>query len=260
MSPLDPAELSARTLESLRQMRVSRVSPQPLHLQASTAIESVLTAYHDAADIPLPSEPDMAAALGIGRPTLRQALANLVQSGRLYTKRGVGTFVAPVVLSRPARLTSLHDDLEAQGLHPSTVVLGLEEILAGEVEAQDLAVPLGTPLVHIRRLREAAGKPLALIDNILNLGGAPAPDRDALAEHGLYATMRAQYGIEMGMASVSVRARLATKAERGLLQQGYPCAVLVARRVAYDQARRGVEIGTTVYAEGASISGIHLQP
>lgn len=246
-------------LADLRSRRVSRVSPEPLYLQAARSIESILERYADASDVPIPAETELAAALGIGRPTVRQALLQLQQAGRVFAQRGIGTFAAPSVLTRPARLSSLYDDLAAQGLEPTTRVLDLREVTATAEEAAEVEARPGAPLVRISRLRLAAGKPVALLDNLLNLAGAPLPQRSALEAGGLYATLSAAYGIELRMASLRVSARLATKDERRLLELPYPCAVLVGRRVAFDTAGRGVEVGTTIYAEGAEIDGIRLQ-
>jgi GntR family transcriptional regulator len=246
-------------LADLRRRRVSRTSPEPLYLQAARSIESILDRYVDAADVPIPPESELAAALGIGRPTVRQALSQLQEAGRVIAQRGVGTFAAPSVLTRPARLSSLYDDLAAKDLQPSTRVLDLRAVSASREEAAELETSPRTPLVRIRRLRSAAGRPVALMDNLLNLGGAPLPEAAELEQGGLYALLSTAYGIELRVASLRVSARLATKDERRLLELPYPCAVLVGRRIAFDTAGRGVEVGTTVYAEGAEIDGIRLQ-
>jgi DNA-binding GntR family transcriptional regulator len=251
--------LRQKALGDLRKQRVSRVSREPLYLQAARSIEGILAGYGDAVNVPIPPETEMAAALGIARPTVRQALAQLQQAGRVYAQRGSGTFAVPSVLSRPARLTSLFDDLESQGLAPTTRVLELGEIPASAEHAAELDVAVGAPLVHLRRLRLAGGKPIALLENVLNLRGAAAPAPDDLEHAGLYATLSSQYGIELRVASLRVSATLATKAERVLLALPNPCAVLVGRRLAFDTLGGGIEIGTTTYAEGAAIDGIRLQ-
>ncbi len=247
-------------LEELRRHRVRRVSGEPLYLQAARSIGVILGMYSPDGDTPIPPETEMAAALGIGRPTLRQALSHLAQEGRIYTKRGVGTFVAPAVLNRPARLSSLYDDLEARGLRPTTRVLEITTVAATEDVAADLHITVGAPLMVVRRIRSAAEKPVAVIDNLLNLSGAPAPTVEALERTGLYTTLSSQYGIELSVASLRVSARLATRDQRVWLGLRHPCAVLVARRLAFDTRGTGVEIGTTVYSEGAEIDGIRLQP
>jgi DNA-binding GntR family transcriptional regulator len=256
----DPTDLTRRSLEQLRRTQVSRLSPEPRYLQAARAIEGVLGNYDDYPHIPMPGETDMAAALEVGRPTLRQALAHLSKQGRIYSKKGVGTFVAPAALHRPARLNSLYDDLKAQGLRPTTQVLAIETLPAPEREATELDIKNGQSLVRVRRVRHSNRTPVALIENYLNLpDGAELEPRD-LESAGLYETLRVKFGIELAMASLDVSARLASAAERRILKTRNPAALLVARRLVFDTAGVGVEVGTTVYAEGADISGIRLSP
>jgi GntR family transcriptional regulator len=251
--------IGEEALAELRRRRVSRVSPEPLYLQAARAIEAILDRYSEATDVAIPSESELAAALGIGRPTVRQALSQLQESGRVFAQRGVGTFAAPSVLSRPARLTSLHDDLIAQGQRPSTRVLELSQIRATPDAAGLLHVAIGSPLVSIRRLRLSDRKPVAILENLLNLERATPPSRDDLETRGLYASLSANYGIEIRMASLRVSARLATKEERQLMQLPYPSAVLVGRRIVFDVNGRGVDVGTTIYPDETEIDGIRLQ-
>ncbi len=62
----------------------------------------------------LPSERDMAEKLGVSRPSLRDAIAELAESGLLVSRAGSGVFVAEVLGSAfsPAliRLFSTHDE------------------------------------------------------------------------------------------------------------------------------------------------------
>jgi DNA-binding GntR family transcriptional regulator len=250
--------LRRKALAELRRRRVSRASPEPLYLQATRSIEAILGWYQATRPVPIPPETELAAALGIGRPTVRQALAQLQQAGRVYAQRGVGTFAAPAVLSRPARLTSLYDDLHARGLEPLTRLLELRQTVAEDRDAIELEVAPGTPLIFLRRVRSASGKPVALLENVLNLHGQAPPEPVELERVGLYSILSSHYGVELRVASLQVSARLASREERKLLALPNPCAVLVGRRLAFDSAGRGVEIGTTIYAEGATIDGIRL--
>lgn len=253
--------ITEKVLEELRQQHVSRINSEPLYLQAARSIEAILDMYTLSADVPMPPELEMAAALGIGRATLRQALSHLTKAGRLYSQRGVGWFLTPPgVLNRPAQLNSLYDDLEARGLQPTTQVLELDSTPASADDAAELHIPKDSPLVHVRRIRSACGQPVAVIDNLLNLAGAAAPSISDLERTGLYATLRRKYGIELAMGSMRVSARLASEDERRWLGLPSPCAVLIARRLSFDTRGRGVEIGTTVYAEAAEIADIPLQP
>ena len=58
----------------------------------------------------LPAEAELAAQLGVSRPTLRKALADLREAGRIIARRGSGNFVQPMAdvaapTIRPSELT-----------------------------------------------------------------------------------------------------------------------------------------------------------
>lgn len=68
-------------------------SPMPLYHQLSEIILAKIRSGEYAPGAKIPSEPALAAAYGIGRPTARQALDLLVRRRFLTRKRGSGTFV-----------------------------------------------------------------------------------------------------------------------------------------------------------------------
>ncbi len=70
-------------------------SPIPLYRQLADLLTARIRAGEYAAGSRLPSEHQMAAALGIGRPTVRQATDMLVRKGLLTRRRGSGTYVCP---------------------------------------------------------------------------------------------------------------------------------------------------------------------
>jgi len=82
----------------------------------------------------LPSEKELAAQLGISRPTLREALLNLEQEGVVVRKHGVGTFVAPGYDSRLEsgleRLESILDLATRQHLQVQVENLDVQQVPA----------------------------------------------------------------------------------------------------------------------------------
>jgi GntR family transcriptional regulator len=70
-------------------------SPLPLYHQLADLLTSRIRAGEYAPGDRIPSEHQLAAAHGIGRPTVRQALDVLVRRRMLVRRRGSGTYVAP---------------------------------------------------------------------------------------------------------------------------------------------------------------------
>lgn len=137
----------------------------------------------------LPSERDLARALGVGRASVREALAALQNEGVLETRPGSGSFVAAGAAERVRAADLPHDAspsdlLEARALlEPAVARLAAararrddeaEELLAAMEAAVDLAEPLARAawsdadrLFH-RRIAAMTGNPvmLALADQI----------------------------------------------------------------------------------------------
>jgi DNA-binding GntR family transcriptional regulator len=245
-------------LHVLRQQGVRRASGMPLYIQIAEALESAVTGAQLPLTTALPSEHELAQALGVSRPTIRQALTYLEQRSVLYKRRGVGTFRAPHTIARPPRLTSLYDELVERGSVPVTRVLQIRQLPAPEAIAQDLHLTTGAPLVLMERVRSVDGRPIVYHTNYLNLDGRAAPDRAALERGSLYAILRTRYGIELTLASQDVTARAASPAERKHLELGSGAYVLVAQRVSFDAAGRGVEWAVNAYPPGTQTFRMRL--
>jgi GntR family transcriptional regulator len=77
-------------------------SPIPLYHQLAGLLGEQIRNGELAPGQRIPSEPQLVARYGIGRPTVRQALDSLVRQGLLCRRRGSGTYV-----SEPAREVDL---------------------------------------------------------------------------------------------------------------------------------------------------------
>ncbi len=70
-------------------------SPLPLYHQLADRLTAMIRAGEYEGGARIPSEHQLAAAYGIGRPTVRQAIDVLVRRRMLVRRRGAGTFVRP---------------------------------------------------------------------------------------------------------------------------------------------------------------------
>ncbi len=241
--PVSPIDEEDAVSQQLR-IELDRTSPVPLYHQVTQAIQSAIDDGRLAPGELLENEISLAARLGISRPTARQALGELVDQRQLIRKRGVGTHVAPVTIHRPITLTSLHDDLSKIGKSPTTVVLEHEVVPASQEVAVALDIPAGTEVVRLRRLRLAAGEPIAVMTNFLPK--AIAPTREELEAAGLYDCLRGR-GIKPRIARQRIGARTATAAEARMLDEGPRTALLVMERTAFDESGAAVEFGQHIY-------------
>lgn len=73
---------------------LNRQSPIPLYHQLAELLLGQIRNEEHSEGEKLPSENELAALYGVGRPTVRQAIDHLARKGVVERKRGAGTFVA----------------------------------------------------------------------------------------------------------------------------------------------------------------------
>jgi DNA-binding GntR family transcriptional regulator len=226
-------------------LAVDRASPVPLYFQLARQLEA---AIEDGALSPgslLGNEIELAARLGLSRPTVRQAIQSLVDKGMLVRRRGVGTQVVHSRVARPLELSSLYDDLLAAGLEPTTRVLRNTRVDAPAEVAAALELPGSGQVTVVRRLRLSRGEPMAYLCNYLPCDLLELTDGE-LEATGLYAVMRHR-GITLHSAQQTVGARTASEEECGLLTEPPGAALLTMCRTTYDDRGRPIEYGSHVY-------------
>lgn len=224
---------------------LDRSSPVPLYFQVARQIEQAIEGGQLPPGSRLDNEIHLADRLGLSRPTMRRAIQQLVDKGLLVRKRGVGTQVVHGQVTRPVELTSLHDDLVAQGQGPTTTVLLHEVVGAGDEIATTLTVTPGDRVLHTRRLRCSGGEPLALMENWLPAAFVDL-SAEALAERGLYQLLRSR-GVGMRVARQRIGARRGTTEECTLLEERRGSPLLTMERTTHDDSGRAVEFGRHVY-------------
>ena len=96
---------------------MSRTTPVPLYFQLGPAFRGGdrIGAGDFKVGSRLDNEVQLAERLGLSRPTVRAAFQYLSNKGLVVRKRGAGTLVADERIDRDVELTSLYDDLAAQG-------------------------------------------------------------------------------------------------------------------------------------------------
>jgi len=125
----------------------------------------------------LPSEPDLAKQLGVSRATLRDAMRTFETQGLVRRRQGSGTFVVGKVQALDSGLEVL-ESLETMarrlGLEISLSNLSVDQVVADEDVATNLNLAVGAPLLRVRRVIRADGRPVAYLvdtlpEDVLNL-------------------------------------------------------------------------------------------
>nr|WP_203604529.1 myo-inositol degradation transcriptional regulator [Streptomyces coelicoflavus] len=226
-------------------LSVDRSSPVPLYFQLAQQLEASIEHGALTPGSLLGNEIELAARLGLSRPTVRQAIQSLVDKGLLVRRRGVGTQVVHSKVRRPLELSSLFDDLEAAGQRPATKVLVNTVVPAAAEVAAALGVAEESDVHRVERLRLTHGEPMAYMCNYLPPGLLDL-DTGQLEATGLYRLMRAA-GITLHSARQTIGARAATDGEAERLGEDAGAPLLTMERTTFDDTGRAVEFGTHTY-------------
>ncbi|MFG1709466.1 GntR family transcriptional regulator [Nonomuraea sp. M3C6] len=194
----------------------------------------------------LPSESDLAQRFGVSRMTARQAMQNLAQEGLVNRRRGSGSYIAQLPLHRrEGMLMSFTDDMRRRGMVASSRLLDatLRPATAGDLEA--LRLPEGSRVVAISRIRLADEVPIAV-----ERAALPAECAGVLAddlESGSLHVSLHQRGWTPALARSWIGARVVTPAEARMLDMAARGALLIERRIIYDQDNQPFEHTETAY-------------
>ena len=109
----------------------------------------------------LPTEAELCEMLGVSRTVVREALRMLEDEGLVARRHGVGTFVRNHPILKNLNFNfGITEMIESAGLTPGTSHLAIQQENADQEKAEQLHVPIGTPLVTIERVRTADGRPV----------------------------------------------------------------------------------------------------
>jgi GntR family transcriptional regulator len=140
---------------------VDSQSPVPLYHQINLDLRRMITEHIIPPGSILPPEIEICHAYGVGRQTVRQAIARLVDDNLVDRYAGRGTFVRDT-----ARLASFHLDrsfsqhVRDLGMQPNSKTLSQEESIIGEDALPQLQKYSGNPCLILERVRYGDQEPI----------------------------------------------------------------------------------------------------
>jgi GntR family transcriptional regulator len=190
----------------------------------------------------MPSESELIDQYGVSRITVRQSLDMLVKEGRVYRRRGRGTFAAmPTIEQGLTRIISFTEDMQQRGLKPGTRVLSSRLEPASENIAERLNLAPGSELAVLERLRLADGETMSLEISHLDHQLCPGILEGDYAQTPLHEALRDQADIRLVRANQSIRAIPATRELAGILAVAVKAPLFHIERVSYSQFGAPVE-------------------
>lgn len=175
---------------------VDRDSGLALYAQIAEQLKQVVLSQYGSGD-GLPSEGDLAAQFGVNRHTLRRAVDELVDTGMLERRHGLGIFVLDTQLDyQIGKGTRFTENLAALGFLSENRILRKQTIGANAKVAQRLVIQEGDAVHWVETLRMVDERPMCLISHFV-----PAekfPDLFEKFDRGsLHSLMSAAYGCKL---------------------------------------------------------------
>lgn len=203
----------------------------------------------------LPTEVELAAQLGVGRSTVREALGLLAAEGEISRHRSRGTFIRPQNesavagrVSYPVHLIlSFAEFLQAHGIEFSVRELSVRCETPDEHDQTELKLPRGGEVYRVWRIYQFAEGPAAYLEHVVRvelLGHSLDP---AVLGDGLMTILENIPGVVLDSVDNTVTAEAADERMARMLAvaEGAPLLVMYTR--AYADATDPIAVGKLVF-------------
>lgn len=220
----------------------------PLYVQIAQSLLAQINSGDLLPEERLPSERDLSNRLQVSRMTIRAALRELDSKGLLVRRPGDGTYIAKPKIERHAdKLVPFTDSMQSRGYRISSRLIVFEQRLADVSVARDLHIPVSTPVYYCQRVRLINNEPVLLENCTMPVDFFPNFGEFDLEKRSLYEIMESEYGVIPHHSEQSLEAVVATGFEAELLNIETGAALMLERRLGYDQHNRPFEHGNDFY-------------
>jgi GntR family transcriptional regulator len=215
-------------------IKLDKNVPIPLYYQLKkqilTLIEKGIIQEKDM----LPPENELCEILNVSRPTIRQALSELVNEGYLNRYKGKGTFVSNPKVEECflSKLETFNQEMKSKGLTPQTLVIKLEKLTGPHEANEKLGLPLDAPLIYLSRVRLADQVPLVYVETFLPYEPYLKLIEVDFTVKSLYQSMEELYHIRVNRVRREIEAINARSKEAELLQITKNKALILVKTVA----------------------------
>jgi GntR family transcriptional regulator len=223
--------------------KLTRSTDEPSHTRIEQWLRDRIEAGHVVPDDKLPPEEELAAALGVSRMTLRQALGSLEATGTLARRRGRagGTFIREQQFNIDLTgLPGFTEQMRRANVRAGARVVSVRRMRAERAVATALELTSGKDVFEIIRVRSARREPLALEETYLPCHLFKGLDRRQLTG-SIYAIMRKDYDLAPHTAQEWLEPALASDEHAELLEVEPGAPLMLVTRTSFTVAGHAVE-------------------
>ncbi|HUW65157.1 MAG TPA: GntR family transcriptional regulator [Spirochaetia bacterium] len=227
---------------------IDKNSAIPAYYQLAKIFEESICQGELKPEEALPPEHNIAAQYEISRMTVRQAIAELVAAGLVYTMKGKGTYVAKPAIDNVAfELRDFYTEIRKRGLVPAINLLQARILKADEELASKLSVPPGTRCLFYRFTLSAEGEHLAYETKYV-VYAKQKPFLEVELKDPSLSNLVAAYGDKMPVTCKRIlQAAMITPQEAGILEVPADTPVFLVEQTLYDLDKKPVGWGKSVY-------------
>ncbi len=214
----------------------------PLYLQLADRLARAIQDGTYAEGKRIPSEPELMDRYGVSRVTVRLAMRQLFQEGRIIRKQGMGTFVRQKVISQEMdEIFGLYPSFLRRGLNPTIKILSYE-FLNPDFEIRK-HLELGAEDQVLRMIRQfVLGKSVLLAGQIhIPRSIAEHWSQKEAAHTNSFRLIEGNAGIAIQTSEVKITAAIAHPPLTHWLGVARGSPLLQVRRLAYTVEKRPVE-------------------
>ncbi len=222
----------------MTERRLNRNVPIPLYYQLKEMLrEQIEEGIFKPGDL-LPSERELSERYGISRPTVRQAIKDLVHEGFLVREKGRGTYISKPKINYGfvQRFVTFYDDMAERGLTVKTTVLSMEVKEAGKRVARFLGLEPHDQIIHIERLRFVENEPVVRVQNHIPYTLCPHLVEEDLTDQSLYHLLSEKYGLKPYRAEIALEVSIADEVDASFLKISPGAPILLMENITFTES------------------------
>ena len=214
---------------------LNRNIPVPLYYQLKEILLEYIKDHHNDEELPIPTEKEISEHFEISRPTVRQAINELVVEGYLYRQKAKGTFVSKPKIKQDFLLIldSFDNEMRKKGLVPSTKLLGIGAVESDEKVSKALNISQGSKVIKLTRLRYANSEPIVLVVTYLPYDKCKGMMGKDLEKESMYDIIENDFGYKIAGARRTLESIVAGEYEAKLLEIKKGAPIQYFESVAY---------------------------
>jgi len=223
-------------------------NPIPLYFQLKNIIENQINSGELKPGDKIASENRLCEQYQVSRTTARQAITELVNSGKIVRTQGRGSFVTQYPINKPPyRLTGFTADMKKQGFHPSSKMLQFKVLMPSPEVARMLKISPSEAIIYIKRLRYIDGHVMGIEYTHMPFNRFSGLLEENLENNSLYETLINKFNTVPSRVAITFEAVICDEDLCKLLQATKETPFLHISDITFDQNDQLIEYSTTYY-------------